>query len=79
MDIVSSVSKLVKGKIEDAGYMVNSITYEKEGSVYYLRIIIEKNGAITVDDCVIVSNIVNPILDSENIIEDNYILDVCSK
>ena len=79
MDIVSSVSKLVKGKIEEAGYVVSNITYEKEGSVYYLRIIIEKNGAITVDDCVIVSNIVNPILDSENIIEDNYILDVCSK
>ena len=79
MDIVSSVSKLVKGKIEEAGYVVSNITYEKEGSVYYLRIIIEKNGAITVDDCVIVSNIVFPILDSENIIEDNYILDVCSK
>lgn len=79
MDIVSSVSKLVTEDIEKNGYKIESITYEKESGIYYLRIIISKNGAITIDDCVTVSNIVNPILDKENITDDNYILDVCSK
>ena len=34
---------------------------------------------ITVEDCVEVSGLVNPILDEADLIEDNYILDVCSK
>ena len=33
----------------------------------------------TIDDCVVVSNLINPILDSNDPISDNYILDVCSK
>ena len=32
-----------------------------------------------VEDCVTVSNLINPILDEADPIEDNYILDVCSK
>ena len=79
MDIVSKVSSLVTEPISFAGYDIDSITYEKEDGIYYLRIIITKKGTITVEDCVTVSRIVNPILDEEDFIEDNYILDVCSK
>ena len=79
MDIVSKVSNLVTKKVELSGYNIDSITYEKEDGIYYLRIIITKKGTITVDDCVVVSRIVNPILDEADFIEDNYILDVCSK
>ena len=32
-----------------------------------------------IEDCVTVSNLVNPILDSEDPIDESYILDVCSK
>ncbi len=79
MDIVSKVSNLISSDVEKSGYTIESITYEKESGIYYLRIIISKNGAITIDDCVTVSNIVNPLLDKEDFTQDNYILDVCSK
>ena len=79
MDIVSKVSELISGAVNISGYNIDSITYEKEDGVYYLRVIITKNGPITVDDCVTVSRIINPILDDADLIDDNYILDVCSK
>ena len=79
MDIVSKVENLIKGDIEQAGYILDEVLYEKEGSVYFLRVIIDKQGIITIDDCVEVSNIVNPLLDEADLIKDNYILDVCSK
>ena len=41
--------------------------------------IIDKDGIIDLDDCVKVSKIINPILDEKDFIEENYILDVCSK
>jgi ribosome maturation factor RimP len=79
MDIVSKVENLIKGDIEQAGYILDEVLYEKEGSVYFLRVIIDKQGIVTIDDCVEVSNIVNPLLDEADLIKDNYILDVCSK
>ena len=45
----------------------------------FLRVVIDKEGIIDVDDCVKVSKLINPILDEEDPIEENYILDVCSK
>ena len=44
-----------------------------------MRVYIDKEGFITIDDCVTVSNLINPILDEKDLIEENYMLDVCSK
>jgi len=40
---------------------------------------IDKEGIVDIDTCVMVSKLASPILDEANIIEDSYILDVCSK
>lgn len=79
MDITKKVSDLIVKPIEKLGYIVDDITYQKEDGNYYLRVIIDKVGGITIDDCVDVSRCIDPILDKEDLIEDNYILDVCSK
>lgn len=79
MDIAKKVESLITKEVNDAGYLIESITYERKDGIYYLRVIIEHEKTITIDDCVVVSNIVNPILDANDFIEDNYILDVCSK
>lgn len=73
------VEDLLKADIESAGYTLDEVTYAKEGSTYVLTIVIDKPGVITVDDCVTVTNLINPILDSKDPIKDSYILDVCSK
>jgi len=79
MNIVQKVEELIKQTIVDNNYILEKVEYVKEGSIYFLRVIIGKNGDITVEDCVTVSNLINPILDENDIIEENYILDVCSK
>lgn len=79
MNIEDKVLELIQKDVYKKGYKIVNIEYLKEDGVYYLRIIIDNINPITVDDCVIVSKIVNPILDDVDFITDNYILDVCSK
>ena len=79
MEIAKKVENLIKKPVNEAGYVIDSITYQKEEGIYYLRVIIDKSEPITIDDCVVASKIINPILDENDFIEDNYILDVCSK
>ena len=74
--------KIVKDLINDVivsnGYRLEDVLYVKEGSTWFLRVIIDKDGIINVDDCSRVTNLINPILDEADPIEDSYILDVCS-
>ena len=79
MDVILKVKELIEKDVNDAGYIIDEITYEKEDGNYFLRIIIDANKIIEVDDCVVVSKIVNPLLDKADLIKDSYILDVCSK
>jgi len=73
------IEGLIKTEIEKQGIILDSVLYVKEGSQYFLRIVIDKKGTIDIDDCVNITNIINPILDENDIIKTNYILDVCSK
>ena len=79
MDKVEEIKSFLKPVIEKSGYQLEEVTYTKEGGMIFLRVIIDKEGTIEVDDCVVVSKIINPILDEKDPIEENYILDVCSK
>ena len=45
-----------------------SVTYEKECSNYFLRIVIDRDEIIDIDTCVEVTNIINPLLDSCDIL-----------
>lgn len=79
MSIEVKIKNLIKDIITDNGYILDEVIYEKEGNIYFLRVVIDKEGIMDVEDCVTVSNLINPILDEEDPIEDNYILDVCSR
>ena len=79
MDIASKVEELLKEKIEQEGYILDQVIYIKEDNNYFLRIIIDKNGTIDIEDCVKVTHIVDPLLDTVDYIKDSYIHDVCSK
>jgi len=79
MDIANLVKEKIENIITTNGYILDSVSYVKEGSVYFLRVVIDKEGFIDLDDCVRVSELINPIVDTIDIPEDNYMLDVCSK
>lgn len=77
--IEEKVRALIEAEIEKCGYVLDKVSYVKEGSVYYLRVEIDKEGFIDLDDCVRVTEAINPIVDKMDFLTDNYILDVCSK
>ncbi len=54
------------------------VEYVKEGGEYYLRAFIDKEGGITIDDCVDVSRELSDLLDEADFIEEAYTLEVSS-
>lgn len=79
MDIAEKVKDLIQKSVEENGYIIDEVLYVKEDGNYFLRVVIDKNGVIDVEDCVTVTRIVDPLLDTVDYITDSYILDVCSK
>lgn len=77
--IEQKVRELIEKKVNELGVIVDSVVYEKESGNYFLRIVIDSNEGIDVDKCVEVTNLINPLLDEANLIEDSYILDISSK
>lgn len=77
--IESKVRDLVEKPINDMGINLDSVVYEKSGSNYFLRIVIDRDLPIDVDTCVEVTHVIDPLLDKADIIKDSYILDVSSK
>lgn len=77
--IEQRVRELISDEVNKVGIIVDSIEYVKEGSNYFLRITIDRETPIDIDTCVEVTNIINPLLDNANIIEESYILDISTK
>ena len=64
--------------IEQHNFELVDVEYVKEGSNWYLRAYIDKEGGITVDDCEVVSRAFSEKLDEEDFIEEAYIMEVSS-
>ncbi len=79
MDIASKVKTLIEKAVKEKGYIIDEVLYVKEDGNYFLRVVIDKNGVIDVEDCVTATRIIDPMLDTVDYITDSYILDVCSK
>lgn len=78
--IEEKVKELIGDTIKENGYLLDSVEYVKEGSSYFLRVTVDKeSGYINVSDCIKINSLIDPMLDEANIIEESYILDVCSK
>ncbi len=73
------ILNLIKDKLEEEQIKVDSVKYITEDNIKFLRITIDKEGFVTSEDCVKATKIINPIIDESNIIDETYILDVCSK
>ena len=78
MSIEEKVKNAIESEINNLGILLKEVKYEQGKGVYYLRIFIDKEPFITIDDCVLVTNTINPILDKIDIIDNSYMLDVSS-
>lgn len=69
---------LILPVVEANNFELVDVEYVKEGSNWYLRAYIDKEGGITVDDCEVVSRAFSEKLDEADFIEDAYIMEVSS-
>ena len=74
----AKTTELIQPVVEANGVELFDVDYVKEGSDWYLRVYIDKEGGIAVDDCEVVSREADPILDTDDCIEESYILEVSS-
>lgn len=72
------VESIVKPIIENIGYELYDVQYEKEGKNYYLRIFIDNEKGIDLNDCEKVNDAITDILDEENCIKEQYFLEISS-
>lgn len=77
-EIEARTEELVLPILDSGGYTLWSTEYVKEGSDYYLRVYADKEGGITIDDCVGISRALEEKLDKEDFIGEAYILEVSS-
>ena len=64
--------------MEEMNFELVDVEYVKEGSTWYLRAYIDKEGGITVNDCEAVARRMNDLLDEEDFIADSYVFEVSS-
>ena len=64
--------------VEAQRFELVDVEYVKEAGNWYLRVYIDKEGGITVDDCDLISRAFSDLLDEADFIEDSYILEVSS-
>lgn len=76
--IEERIEELVTKTINELGYKVYDVMYVKEGKDNYLRIFIDNESGISLDDCEKVNNAITDMLDEANIIKDQYFLEISS-
>ncbi len=76
--IEEKVENLIKNKIEGLGYELYDVEYAKEGKDYFLRIFIDKETGIDLNDCECVNDAISDLLDEADYIKEQYFLEVSS-
>lgn len=74
----SRTEALVLPIVEKYQFELVDVEYVKEGSNWYLRCYIDKEGGIFVDDCEMVHRELGELLDEQDFVEDSYILEISS-
>ncbi len=78
-NLLNTIRNNIEDVLKKEDVIVDSIAFEKEGKYNFLRIVLDAANGIDLDTIVKATNIINPILDKLDLIEEEYILDVLSK
>lgn len=76
--IKSIVEELVRPFLDENGFELVDIEYVKEGGNWFLRVYVDKEGGIDIDDCGRISEYLSARLDEKDPIEAAYFLEVSS-
>lgn len=75
---VAQVYDLAKPITDQLGLYLWDVRFEKEGASWFLRIILDSDDGINMDDCEAVSRPLNTLLDEKDFISQSYFLEVSS-
>lgn len=77
-NIISAVEQVAVPLAEGMGYRVWDVEFVKEGADKYLRITLDNDEGITIEDCEKFHRAIDPVLDEVDPINEPYILEVSS-
>lgn len=77
--ILEAIQDAITGPMNEMNIIVDSVKYETEGNYNFLRIELDKVNGIDLDTIVAATEVINPIIDKLDLIDDSYILDITSK
>ena len=73
------VKKIIGDSLNELNLVVDSVVYEKEHGHNFLRICLESENISDLDLIVKATNIINPLMDKANLIDEEYHLDIYGK
>jgi ribosome maturation factor RimP len=76
--LTEQIEKLVQPILEDLGCELVDLEYQREERGWVLRIFLDKDGGINLDDCATASREISSLIDVENVIDTAYSLEVSS-
>ena len=76
--ITEIIAALAKPVVEEEGCTLWDVEYVREAGTWYLRIFVDKEGGLGIDDCERISRRLDPMLDEADPIPDSYVFEVGS-
>ena len=77
--ILEKIKELIEKPMAELDITVDSIDYVLENNYHFLKIVLDRVNGLDLDAIVEETNIINPILDEHDLIDEEYILDISSK
>ena len=78
MKVTDLVTEFARPVVEANGCQLWDVEFVREGSERYLRVYIDKDGGIDIEDCERIHRALDPILDEKDPIAESYHFEVCS-
>ena len=78
MKVTELVASFAEPIVKQHGCGLWDVEYVREGSEYFLRLYLDKEGGVDINDCEAISRAVDPVLDEKDPIQGSYHFEVCS-
>ena len=76
--LTDKIAQIARPVVEDEGCSLWDVEYVREAGTWYLRIFIDREDGVSIEDCERISRRLDPILDEEDPIPDSYVFEVGS-
>ena len=76
---LETIKEAINPEMDKLGIVIDQIEYVKESGYNSLNIILDKVNGLDLDAIVEATNVINPIIDKLDLIDDAYVLDISSK